>query len=230
MFSRMITRSTSSKRERTPGYVLHGRTCAYMSSALRSPTLTERKPPPTGVVIGPFRATPFARIASSVSSGSGLPPCSSIAAAPAGRTSQSNSTPVASSTLRVASVSSGPMPSPGISVTRWDIPGADCIDTVRADERHHRLPAGARRCGRGRDGDRRAGPRGRPAQVSRDRHRGAGRQVPLRVRVGAPRRQRPELEDARPRAGTSRRGSRATHRPTCRPRPRASRASGSSAS
>ena len=47
------------------GSVLHGRTCAYMSSSLRSATFTERKPPPTGVVIGPFSATPVSRIASS---------------------------------------------------------------------------------------------------------------------------------------------------------------------
>src|ERR671937_667502 len=112
-----MIRSTSSKRVRTPSYVLQGRTCAYRSSALRRPTLTERKPPPTGVVIGPLSATPVRRIESSVGSGSGLPPNCSITSAPASRTSQSNSTPVASSTRRVASVSSGPVPSPGISVT-----------------------------------------------------------------------------------------------------------------
>src|ERR1700760_3583836 len=89
-----------------------------MSSSLRSATLTERKPPPIGVVIGPFSATPVSRTASRTSGGSGLPPCLSITSAPAWRTSQSNSTPVASSTRRVASVSSGPVPSPGIRVTR----------------------------------------------------------------------------------------------------------------
>src|SRR5881409_4058926 len=114
----MMIRSTSSKRVRTPGYVLHGRTCPYMSSSFRSATLTERKPPPTGVVIGPLSATPVSRIASRTSSGSGLPPYLSITSAPASRTSQSNSTPVASRTRRVASVNSGPVPSPGIRVTR----------------------------------------------------------------------------------------------------------------
>src|SRR4051812_18236659 len=114
-----MIRSTSSKRVRTPSYVLHGRTCAYRSSALRSPTLTERKPPPTGVVIGPLIATPVRRIDSSVVSGSGLPPCWSITSAPACWTSHSNSTPVASTTRRVASMSSGPVPSPGIRVTAW---------------------------------------------------------------------------------------------------------------
>src|SRR3954462_213034 len=69
-----MIRSTSSKRVRTPSYVLHGRTCAYMSSAFRSPTLTERKPPPTGVVIGPLSATPLRRTESSVGSGRGVAP------------------------------------------------------------------------------------------------------------------------------------------------------------
>src|SRR6187431_384179 len=41
-----------------------------------------------------------------------------MTSAPAGSMSHSKSTPVASSTRRVASVSSGPVPSPGISVTR----------------------------------------------------------------------------------------------------------------
>src|SRR3954453_14063018 len=88
-----------------------------MSSSLRSATLTERKPPPTGVVIGPLSATPVSRIASRTSVGSGLPPCFSITSAPASRTSHSSSTPVASRTRRVASVSSGPVPSPGMRTT-----------------------------------------------------------------------------------------------------------------
>src|SRR3954464_6842248 len=92
-----------------------------MSSSLRSATLTERKPPPIGVVIGPFSATPVSRIASRTSCGSGLPPCLSMTSAPASCTSHSNATPVASRTRRVASVSSGPVPSPGINVTRCAI-------------------------------------------------------------------------------------------------------------
>src|SRR6185312_11716163 len=117
----MMMRSTSSKRVRTPGYVLHGRTCAYMSSSLRSATLTLRKPPPTGVVIGLLSATPVSRTASRTSGGSGLPAYRSMTSAPASRTSQSNSTPVASRTRRVASVSSGPVPSPGMRTTRCAI-------------------------------------------------------------------------------------------------------------
>src|SRR5207237_1245204 len=89
-----------------------------MSSSLRSVTFTERKPPPTGVVIGPFSATPVSRIASRTASGSGLPSFSSITSVPACWRAPSNSTPVASSARRVASVNSGPVPSPGMSVTR----------------------------------------------------------------------------------------------------------------
>src|SRR2546430_2111210 len=116
VFSRTTIRLTLPNRVRTPSYVLHGRTCAYRSRAFRRPTLTERKPPPTGVVIGPLSATPVRRIESSVWSGKGFPPNWSITSAPACCTSQSNSTPVASRTRRVASVSSGPVPSPGVNV------------------------------------------------------------------------------------------------------------------
>jgi hypothetical protein len=83
---------------------------------MRSATFTLRNPPPTGVDTGPFKATPFFRMDSSTSSGSGEPDAS-IATVPACCTSQENGTPVASSTRRVASVSSGPTPSPGINVT-----------------------------------------------------------------------------------------------------------------
>ena len=79
---------------------------------------------PIGVVIGPFSATPLRLIDSSVSSGRGVP-ASSITSTPACRTSHSKSTPVASRTRRAASVSSGPVPSPGISVTRWAMSAAD---------------------------------------------------------------------------------------------------------
>src|SRR3954453_16693501 len=90
---------------------------AYRSNSLRSATLIERWPEPTGVVVGPFSAMPRSRIDSSVRSGSGLP-SSSKTSMPAGCSSHSNSTPVASSTRRVASAISGPVPSPGMSVTR----------------------------------------------------------------------------------------------------------------
>src|SRR5947208_1870786 len=115
-----------------------------MSSSLRSATLTERKPPPTGVVIGPLSATPVSRIASRTSSGSGLPPYFSITSAPASCRSQSNSTPVASSTRRVASVSSGPVPSPGMSVTRCATAGRTLAARGRVPRRMSLLEAAAK--------------------------------------------------------------------------------------
>src|SRR5438067_6367893 len=66
-------------------------------------------------------ATPLRRTESIVSCGSGVPAVSMMSM-PASWTSQSKSEPTvaaaASSTRRVASASSGPVPSPGISVTR----------------------------------------------------------------------------------------------------------------
>ncbi len=230
MFSRTMTRSTSSYRERTPSYDLHGRRQAYNPSSCRSATLTERKPVPIGVVIGPFRATPFAFTDASVSSGSGVP-ASSITSTPAWCTSHSSSTPVASRTRRVASVSSGPVPSPGMRVTRWAIAAADrtCMPAESLqvascrNERSRGLQARARRGRRGRDRDRRARPRRRRPPLSGRRHRGARRPLPVRAGVGPPGRRRPRLGHAR--AGALRAGGshRATHRPIFRPRRRASR-------
>jgi hypothetical protein len=83
---------------------------------LRSATLTERKPEPTGVVIGPLIATLVRRTDSSTCSGSGVPYCS-ITSTPASRRSHSIGTPVAAITVSSAWASSGPVPSPGIKVT-----------------------------------------------------------------------------------------------------------------
>ena len=74
--------------------------------------------PPTGVVIGPLRPIRVSRMLAITSSGSGVP-WLAIAASPASTRSHSKPIPVASSTRVVASASSGPMPSPGIRVTRW---------------------------------------------------------------------------------------------------------------
>src|SRR5262245_16362751 len=74
-----------------------------------------------------------------------------IRASPASTTSQSNSMPVASRTRRVASASSGPIPSPGIRVTRWAMrpivaaeqgrpPPAPCAFR-RGPTRYHRVPS-----------------------------------------------------------------------------------------
>jgi hypothetical protein len=76
VFSRTITMSVSGKRVRTPSYALHGRMQAYRSSSLRRSTLTDRKPEPTGVVVGPLMPTPVRLIESSVRSGNGLPSAS----------------------------------------------------------------------------------------------------------------------------------------------------------
>ena len=108
-----------------------------------------------------------------------------MTSAPASWTSQSSSTPVASRTRRVASAISGPVPSPGMSVTRCGM-GAGAIlararaclrpfDTVpwTGKERMNELQARTRGRRRRRDGDRRAGPGGGRAPLPRSGHRGA---------------------------------------------------------
>src|SRR5690606_33816363 len=79
-----------------------------------------RKPVPTGVVIGALSAHLVRRTLSIVESGMGVPK-RSITSTPASWTSQLICTPVASIHLRAASASSGPVPSPVISVTSWAI-------------------------------------------------------------------------------------------------------------
>src|SRR5688572_6214182 len=94
----------------------HGRRLAKRSNSLRSATLTLRKPLPTGVVIGPLIATRVRATESRTYLGSGVP-CFGMTSAPASTVSHSIFTPVASTIRRIASVSSGPVPSPGIRVT-----------------------------------------------------------------------------------------------------------------
>src|SRR3954451_13420715 len=178
-----------------------------MSNSLRSATLTERKPPPTGVVIGPFNATPVSLIASRTSGGSGLPPCFSITSAPASRTSHSSSAPVASRTRLVASVSSGPVPSPGMRTTLCAIAASVAERSLGSGgeprrgsgaggrARRGRFGAGARvvadrvgRRARGRGAQRRLP--GAGARFSRHRHvplAGQGRAVAARSRRREPR-------------------------------------------
>src|SRR5439155_608023 len=95
--------------------VLVGRTLAYSSNTWRRETLTERYPSPTGVVRGPLRHSLVRRIESSVALGSGEPACSTPAMPPS-CSSQSNAAPNALKTSSVASMISGPMPSPRIRV------------------------------------------------------------------------------------------------------------------
>src|SRR2546425_1424985 len=92
-----------------------GRRFAYNSSALRSPTFTLVNPPPTGVVTGPLSATLLRRIESSSCGGSVAPYCST-ASTPAGYDSQSASSPAVSRIFTTAPATSGPIPSPGMSV------------------------------------------------------------------------------------------------------------------
>ena len=92
-----------------------GRTFAYSLNSSRSRTFTDRKPPPTGVVSGPLSARRVRRMLSSSAGGSGSP-VAAMAAMPPCCVSQTNGAPAAARTATTASVISGPMPSPGISV------------------------------------------------------------------------------------------------------------------
>src|SRR3546814_4701606 len=82
VFSRTVIRSTpEGKRDFVFGCDLAGRTLAYRSKRLRSSTLIEEKPPPTGVVSGLFSAIRLRRIESMVAAGRHWP-CISSAARP----------------------------------------------------------------------------------------------------------------------------------------------------
>jgi len=73
VFSRKITMSTFSGAltgEGTPLNQRTGRRQTYRSNNWRSATLSERMPPPTGVVSGPLIDTRYSRQAATVSSGS----------------------------------------------------------------------------------------------------------------------------------------------------------------
>src|SRR5258705_2056172 len=77
-------------------------------------------PPPIGVAVGPLR--PARVISSEAKTSSGINwPCSASARTPASTRSHSRAAPVASTARTVASATSGPMLSPGMSVIRWAI-------------------------------------------------------------------------------------------------------------
>ena len=191
--------------------------------------MTERKPVPIGVVIGPFSAILFAFTEASVSSGSGVPACS-ITSTPACRTSQSKATPVASRTRRVASVSSGPVPSPGMRVTRCAMRGPAYTPLCQPPLDSPCVPFAPMSA----TSDFRPGLEGviafeteiaEPdkdggyASLSRRRHRGARRPLPVRERLGPARRRGHQLAAAPDggdrAAGPERLGAR---RPPGRPR------------
>src|SRR5215831_8739191 len=73
-----------------------------------------------GVAVGPLSPTWVTSREAKTSSGMSWP-CSASAFAPASTRSHSILTPVASTARTVASATSGPMPSPGISVIWWTI-------------------------------------------------------------------------------------------------------------
>src|SRR6476469_11066758 len=74
VFSRTVIRSTpAGKRDLVLGNDWAGRTFAYRSKRLRSSTLIDEKPSPTGVVSGLFSATRLRRIDSMVAAGSNSP-------------------------------------------------------------------------------------------------------------------------------------------------------------
>src|ERR1035437_6928926 len=77
-------------------------------------------PPPMGVVVGPLRPTRVISREAKTSSGINWP-CSARARTPASTRSQSTATPVASTARTEASATSGPIPSPGMSVIKWAI-------------------------------------------------------------------------------------------------------------
>src|SRR5438445_9987455 len=86
-------------------------------------------PFPMGVVIGALIATLLRRMESRTCWGRGVPN-SSMTFSPACSTSHSKLTPVPSSTRIVASLSSGPTPSPGIIVTLWPISASVLVDKL----------------------------------------------------------------------------------------------------
>src|SRR5579859_2168480 len=116
VFSRTMIKSTPGHFDSRPGRFLMGRKLAKRSKVLRSVTLMLLKPPPMGVVTGPFRASLLRSIESYSSLGI-YSPLISNASAPAAKRSHSHLIPVASRIRITACVTSGPMPSPGISVT-----------------------------------------------------------------------------------------------------------------
>ena len=103
----------------TPGSSRTGRMFANVSKSLRSVTLADFSPKPTGVPSGPLSTTRVLLIESIVSCGTPeAMPCLNTRS-PACRSIQSMPTPVALTISTAAATHSGPIPSPGITVTAW---------------------------------------------------------------------------------------------------------------
>src|SRR5579859_29008 len=121
-----MTKSTFSKGVRMPGSFFTGRKLAYKFSALRNATLMLRWPTPIGVVRGPFKPTRVRMIAFTTGSAS-VSSCRRPTMGLASISSQVISAPAAASRRTVARDTSGPIPSPGISVTV----GAIVLDSLQ---------------------------------------------------------------------------------------------------
>src|SRR5215218_3171212 len=122
---------------------------------------------------------------------------------PASWTSQSNSTPLASSTRRVASASSGPVPSPGMKVTRW-VNGPLSRWSAAHYYRGPELRSGGRLGGRGTMRHEEVAPahqdQGEDAPGERD-HRGDDQDLVETVDEGPAGRDEERVADARPGTG-----------------------------
>ena len=123
----------------TPGSSRAGRTLAYVSNSLRRVTLALFSPNPTGVSSGPLRTTRVRSIESRVAAGTPLVSPFLKTSAPASASSQSIRTPAASMILTAERTTSGPTPSPGMTVTRCELaviggsPGRAWHAGVRSD-------------------------------------------------------------------------------------------------
>src|SRR4051812_38214963 len=135
--------------------------------------LTDRKPPVTAVDTGPLRATPTARMASTVEAGSASRPCPTDGL-PTSCTPQPPRTPAAATTRAAAVVTSGPTPSPGMRTARCAVSGCltrsafhlPCPDPTPTSPAGRAPPVGGGR-GRSRSGSTSNGRRGVPGRELR---------------------------------------------------------------
>src|SRR5262245_31471148 len=155
VFSRKITMSTFSgcfTGDGTPANHRTGRRHTYRSRSWRRVTLSERMPPPTGVVSGPLMPIRYSLNVSTVSSGSQLP-VSLNAFSPASTSFHSIALPCffadASRTSFAAGQMSTPVPSPsmngmmGLSLTCRVPSGAEVIRSAIGSAAYWRSEKGA---------------------------------------------------------------------------------------